>query len=166
MIRPAKIEEIPHILRLTWACAQHMIGNNIYQWNEDYPSKEAFLKDIERGELFVLEHNSLIQGCITISSLMDEEYAPVQWLTPNDNNLYIHRLAVLPELQGKGKARLLMDKAESKGRVEGYVSIRLDTFSKNERNQRFYEARGYEKLGPVYFPKQSIHPFYCYELVL
>jgi len=166
MIRPAKIEEIPQILRLAKACAQHMIGNGIFQWNEHYPSKEAFLKDVARKELFVLEQDSKIQGCITISSLMDEEYAPVQWLTPNDNNLYIHRLAVHPKQQGKGKARLLMDEAEHKARDKHYTSIRLDTFSKNERNQRFYEARGYQKLGTIYFPKQSIHPFYCYELVL
>lgn len=166
MIRPAKIEEIPQILSLTKACTQHMIGNGIFQWNEDYPSKVAFLKDVARKELFVLEQHSRIQGCIAISSLMDEEYVPVQWLTQNDKNLYIHRLSVHPELQGKGKARMLMEMAEQKAKDEEYTSIRLDTFSKNERNQRFYEARGYQRLGSIYFPKQSIHPFYCYELVL
>ncbi|NNJ88419.1 MAG: GNAT family N-acetyltransferase [Eudoraea sp.] len=166
MIRPAKIEEIPQILDLSKACAQHMISKGIFQWNDHYPSKEAFMKDIARSELFVLEHQSTIQGCIAISSLMDEEYADVEWLTPNTNNLYIHRLAILPEHQGKGKARLLMDAAEQKARDKQYTSIRLDTFSKNKRNQRFYETRGYQKLGTVYFPKQSIHPFYCYELVL
>ena len=166
MIRPAKIEEIPQILSLTKACTQHMISNGIFQWNEDYPSKEAFLKDVARQELFVLEQYSRIQGCIAISSLMDEEYVPVQWLTQNDKNLYIHRLAVHPELQGKGKAIMLMEMAEQKAKDEEYTSIRLDTFSKNERNQRFYEARGYQRLGSIYFPKQSIYPFYCYELVL
>ena len=166
MIRPAKIEEIPQILSLTKACAQHMIGNGIFQWNEDYPSEAAFLKDVARKELFVLEQHSMIHGCIAISSLMDDEYVPVKWLTPNHKNLYIHRLAVHPEQQGKGKARLLMEMAEQKANDEEYVSIRLDTFSKNERNQRFYEARGYQRLGSIYFPKQSIHPFYCYELVL
>jgi len=166
MIRPAKIEEIPQILSLTKACTQHMLGKGIFQWNEHYPSKEAFLKDVARKELFVLEQHSIIQGCIAISSLMDEEYIPVKWLTPNDKNLYIHRLAVHPALQGKGKARKLMAAAEQKAADEKYTSIRLDTFSKNERNQRFYESRGYQKLGAIYFPKQSIHPFYCYELVL
>ena len=143
-----------------------MMDNGIFQWNEHYPSKEGLLKDVVRKELFVLEQDSMIQGCIAISSLMDEEYIPVQWLTPNDRNLYIHRLAVHPELQGKGKARLLMDAAERKAVDERYTSIRLDTFSKNKRNQRFYESRGYQRLGIIYFPKQSIHPFYCYELVL
>ncbi|MGM0391936.1 MAG: GNAT family N-acetyltransferase, partial [Bacteroidota bacterium] len=30
----------------------------------------------------------------------------------------------------------------------------------------FYESRGYQKLGDIYFPKQSEHPFHCYELIL
>ncbi len=47
-----------------------------------------------------------------------------------------------------------------------YLSIRLDTFSKNIRNQKFYELHGYNKLGDIYFPDQSENPFYSYELVL
>ena len=42
----------------------------------------------------------------------------------------------------------------------------LDTYSKNIRNQKFYEARGYKKLGDVYFPHKNDQPFHCYELVL
>ena len=80
--------------------------------------------------------------------------------------MYIHRLAVHPEYQGKGFAQKMMDYAEDYARKENYISVRLDTFSQNHRNQRFYEARGYQKLGDIYFPKQSVHPFHCYELIL
>jgi len=54
MIRLAKIPEIPEILALTKACAAHMIANGIYQWNANYPNAEAFKKDVQRGELYVL----------------------------------------------------------------------------------------------------------------
>jgi ribosomal protein S18 acetylase RimI-like enzyme len=166
MIRPAKIVEIAHILRLTRACTEHMTSQGIYQWNELYPSHQAFLEDVKREELYVLVAETEIIGCITISTKMDSEYAPVNWLTPNKNNLYIHRLAVHPDQQGKGYARALMDMAESNARSGNFNSIRLDTFSKNKRNQRFYEARGYTKLESIYFQKQSEYPFFCYELVL
>ena len=165
MIEHAKISEIPEILRLTRACAQTMIANGIYQWNEHYPSKGAFENDIKREELYVLKENNLIIGTIVISNFMDEEYAPIEWLTPNENNYYVHRLSVHPERQGKGYARQLMDYAEAFAKAKKATSIRLDTFSKNQRNQRFYEARGYQRLGNIFFPKQSEHPFYCYELV-
>lgn len=166
MIRRAKISEISDILNLTRACAFHMIKNGIQQWNEEYPSKEAFENDISRSELFVLEKNGLIIGSIVITTSMDDEYQPIQWLTNDSKNIYIHRLSVLPDQQGKGYAQKLMDFAEHYAKENGFTSIRLDTFSQNKRNQRFYETRGYNKLGDIYFPKQSKHPFHCYELVL
>lgn len=166
MIRRAKISEIPDILTITRACAKKMEENGIFQWNEQYPSKEAFIKDIERYELFVIEENRTVQGTIVISTLMDDEYKPIKWLTPNGNSTYIHRLSVHPNFQGKGFAQQMMDFAEAYSRENGFVSVRLDTFSQNKRNQRFYEQRGYQKLGDIFFPKQSDHPFHCYELVL
>lgn len=166
MIRRAKISEIPDILTITKACALHMIQNGILQWNEHYPSESAFQNDIERGELYVLEIEGQIIGSIVISTFMDAEYYPIKWLTPNENNVYIHRLSILPRHQGQGYAQKLMDFAENYARENGYASVRLDTFSQNKRNQRFYEKRGYRKLEDIFFPKQSEHPFHCYELIL
>lgn len=165
MIRHAKILDIPEILSVSRACALYMIQNGIFQWNEYYPSEAIFKKDISRKELYVLVHNSSIVGCITISKFMDVEYEPVQWLSQNNRNIYIHRLAIHPDHQKKGYARQLMDFAETYARDNKFISIRLDTFSQNERNQKFYETRGYRKLEEIYFPNQSTDPFYCYELV-
>lgn len=166
MIRRAKIGEIPEILTITKACAASMVKKGIHQWNEHYPSQNAFAKDIERSELYVLESNNSILGTIVISTLMDEEYVPITWLTPSGNNVYIHRLSVHPRYQGKGYAQQLMDFAEKYAKENGFISVRLDTFSQNKRNQNFYETRGYQKLGDIYFPKQSTYPFHCYELLL
>ena len=165
MIRRAKISEISEILNLTKACGANMAKNGIYQWNEHYPSKNAFENDIERSELFILEKNHEIIGTMVISCIMDKEYIPIQWLTPNTKNVYIHRLSVHPNQQGKGYAQKLMDFAENYAKKHNFVSVRLDTFSQNKRNQKFYETRGYRRLGDIYFPKQSEHPFHCYEMV-
>ena len=166
MIRGAKILEIPEILLLTQACARDMISRDIYQWNETYPSEEVLLGDIENGQLYVLLEASKIIGIIALCTEIDEEYKSVEWLTPDSRNLYVHRLAVHPNYQGKGHARTLMDFAEQFARDQKFISIRLDTFSQNKRNQHFYEQRGYTRLGDVYFPSQSTYPFYCYELCL
>ena len=166
MIRKGTITDIDSILDITKACAKHMVKKNIFQWNEHYPNKNAFKNDVLRSELYVLELNSELIGCITISTFMDDVYIPVSWLTTNKNNLYIHRLAVNPKFQGKGYAQKLMDYAENYAKTNSFASIRLDTFSKNERNQKFYELRGYKRLENIMFPKQSEFPFYCYELIL
>lgn len=166
MIRSAKPSEIDTILTITKACAKKMINQGIYQWNEHYPSKKTFENDIKKGELFVLQETSEIIGTIVISTFKDEEYKEIQWLSNQENALYIHRLAVHPNFQGKGYAQKLMRYAENYAKENQFSSIRLDTFSQNNRNQKFYEQRGYQKLESIYFPLQSEHPFYCYELLV
>lgn len=165
MIRKAIPQDIEAILKITKACAATMIANDIYQWNEYYPNRSAFENDVKRDELYVIETTNTIIGCVVISTFMDEEYIPIKWLTPNENNIYIHRLAVHPKHQGQGVAQQLMQFAETYSMTNAYNSVRLDTFSQNQRNQNFYECRGYKKLGEIHFPNQSEHPFYCYELV-
>lgn len=166
MIRKATQYDIQVLMDITKACARHMISQGIFQWNEHYPSSSAFENDITRNELYVAEVDNQIRGCIVISEVMDDEYIPIQWLTSNKNNIYIHRLAIHPEYQRQGFAQQLMDFAERFAIENSYSSIRLDTFSMNKRNQKFYELRGYQCLGDIYFPKQSESPFYCYELIL
>jgi ribosomal protein S18 acetylase RimI-like enzyme len=165
MIRKALHQDIQKVVRITQACARHMIAEGIYQWNENYPSAEAFERDVNQQELYVLEKEGEVRGAVVISTQMDDFYRVINWLTPSSKNGYLHRLCVHPESQGKGYARKLLDFAEDQLKKQGCLSVRLDTFSKNHRNQRLYEARGYKKLGDVYFSNKSEYPFHCYELV-
>jgi len=163
MIRRAKLSEIEQIIEITRACADKMVSEGIFQWNSFYPNKEAFRKDVAQNELYVLLLEGRIIGCIVISTEKDPEYSAIDWLSKNQTHFYIHRLAVHPNFQKKGYAKKLMDFAEALALKNKVASIRLDTFSKNSRNQQFYETRGYTRLGNVFFPNQSEHPFYCYE---
>ncbi|MFD1079848.1 GNAT family N-acetyltransferase, partial [Longispora fulva] len=79
----------------------------------------------------MLEENHELLGIIVITPVIDAEYEPIEWLTPNVNNLYIHRLATRPVSWGSGNGQRLMDFAEQLAREEGYISVRLDTFSQN-----------------------------------
>lgn len=83
-IRLSNLSNLDALMSMAKACAKDMADEGIYQWNEHYPSKEAFVEDISR----------------------------------------------------------------------------------NVRNQKFYEHRGYKRLGEIFFPLQSDHPFYCYEKIL
>lgn len=166
MIKSATLPEIPDVLKITNACRLHMEFNGIYQWTEHYPNENQFVVDTKRKELYLLKDNNIVIGCVVVTTLMNVEYEAMTWLTNNENNLYIHRLAVHPDYQGKGYAQQLMTFAEDHARSNGYTSVRLDTFSQNERNQLFYERRGYKRLGDIHFPDQSEHPFHCYELLL
>lgn len=166
MIQLANSLDLNEVKQLTEACAVAMQKKGIFQWNEYYPSWEKLAEDIEKEELYILKEDGDILGIIVLTPEMDEEYVPIEWLTSNADNLYVHRLATHPRVWGKGYGQTLMDFAETFAENNRYLSVRLDTFSQNIRNQKFYESRGYRRLGNIYFPKQSEHPFYCYELVI
>jgi ribosomal protein S18 acetylase RimI-like enzyme len=167
MIREATVDDLDAILKITESCAKKLVSKNIFQWNEYYPNRDAFENDLYNRWLYVTVKENKVIGSICVSDLMDDEYATVKWLTPNNNNnIYIHRLAVNPDYQGVGYAQKMMSFAEEFAKKNEYKSIRLDTFSKNIKNQKFYELRGYKKLDKIFFPNQSVHPFYCYELLL
>ena len=165
-IRQAIITDLDIVKKIAEACAIDMAKYSIFQWNEKYPSRDVFKNDIEAGALYVLEINKTIVGCIMLSDVKDDSYKDVKWLTKDFKNLYVHRLAVNPDYQKKGHGRRLMDFAESFAVENNFTSIRLDTFSLNHRNNKFYKARGYTQLGDVFFPIQSDLPFHCYEKVL
>ena len=166
MIRLAYFSDLNSIKKLTEACAKDMISKKIFQWNEHYPSREVLEKDIKNKELYVTEINNSVVGCVMFSKLKDEVYNKIEWLTQDQNNLYIHRLAVDPINQKKGFARSMMNFAEEQAAKMNCVSIRLDTFSKNPRNSKFYKSRDYVQLGDVYFLKQSEFPFHCFEKII
>ena len=166
MIRKAKLNDLRKIKKLTEACAKALQQQNIFQWNAHYPSLKKLQNDIEKEELYVLEEENMIIAIIVLTPNMDEVYRNIDWLSKTSNNLYVHRLATHPEFWGKGYARRMMDFAEEFAKNKNFTSIRLDTFSKNIRNQKFYEARGYTKLGDVYFPHKNEYPFHCYEKLL
>lgn len=166
MIEKAVISDLEQLLSITKSCAKFMIEKGIFQWNEQYPSKEVLLNDIELNQLWKLVKENSIIGLIVLTEIEDKEYKNVKWLTKNGTSLYIHRLAVDPKFQGKGYAQKLMNFAENYGIEKGYNSIRLDTFSQNKRNLKFYKKLKFKQLEPIYFPKQSKYPFYCFEKVL
>lgn len=166
MIKKAEPQDIKRIKSITEACARHMISQGIFQWNENYPSLNILTQDVKNGEVYVYEVEQGLVGTVMFSFNMDDFYSEIQWQTPNDKQLYVHRLAVHPEYQGKGIAQKLMDFGETLAKENNCLSVRLDTFSKNPRNNRFYQARNYQQVGQVFFAQKSPHPFYCFEKVL
>lgn len=167
MIQAGQAHQVNEILALTRACGEHLRDNGIDQWDENYPDRESLVKDIETRTLFAYHEGESVIGIVVLNEHQDEEYGEMSWSTSEDDrNLVVHRLAVSPEHQGKGIARKLMDFAEDYARDQGFDAIRLDTFSQNPRNQRFYVNRGYTELGLVYLKYKKDYPYHCYELLL
>lgn len=167
MIGLGREEELEEILSMTRACGKHMRENGIDQWDENYPDLPRLAEDIASKTLFAYRENDRVLGIVVLNETQDPEYAEISWSTlETARNLVVHRLAVAPEHQGKGIARKLMDFGEAWAKEQGYDAIRLDTFSQNPRNQKFYANRGYKALGSVFLSYKKEHPYFCYDLLL
>ena len=165
-IELASIDQIDLIMKIIKACTRHMIDNGIFQWNDKYPTKQSFIDDINNNDLFVLKLENKIIGCVCASFDMDEFYKQIVWETSSKKNIYLHRLAIHPDYQGQGFAKYVMDYIENYAKENGCLSVRLDTFSLNKKNNYLYSKLGYKKLGKIYFRDQSDMPFNCYEKLL
>ena len=167
MISKGLASEIDSIIALTKACGENLRDNGIDQWDENYPDLKSIENDIITQTLFTYKVKNKIVGIVVLNEIQDEEYKEIDWITPKDSkNIIIHRLAVLPNYQGRGIAKKIMDFAEEFAIKNKYDSVRLDTFSQNPRNQKFYLNRGYHKLGTVYLKYKKDYPYICYEILI
>lgn len=136
--------------------------NGIYQWTDNYPTRSIIESDLRKGVLFILKNDKEIIGAINVSEEQEAEYQTVNWEFDDSKILVIHRLVIDPKYQGKGYARKLMSFAENFAEENGYSSIRLDAYSKNEKVIDFYKKRKYFIRGNVNFPERE-YPFHCME---
>lgn len=161
-IRLASIAQLQEIFAILTNCRIHLDAQGVPQWIDSYPSLPIIEEDIKGGYLYCAMSGSDCLGTVSISEAQEPEYRTVPWKDALGKVIVIHRLAVDPPHQGQGLAGKLMDFAEAYALGYGYLSIRLDAFSQNKQVLQFYESRGYQKRGAVFFPGR-VPPFFCYE---
>ncbi|MBY9078677.1 GNAT family N-acetyltransferase [Paenibacillus sp. HN-1] len=152
VIRQGRMDDLEQIMALIAECVRVMREGGSDQWNESYPNREVIAEDIEQGTIYVLEDDGAPAGIIVLDENEAEEYKSIDWVHKEGRYLVMHRLAVHPRIQGKGIARRLLAFAEDQAVREGYSSIRMDTYAKNDRALGLYLRLGYETRGEVRFP--------------
>lgn len=161
-IRIATTDDVADTYKLYDDARSDLRGRNIFQWPDNYPSGQTVQTDIDRRELYLITVNDQIAGAVCLNQRQDEQYKDVNWLLDGSKVMVVHRLVVAPQLQGKGLARKLMTFAEQLATAEEYTCIRLDAYTGHERTRLFYEQRGYQVRGEVFFPQREM-PFWCFE---
>ena len=161
----ASCSDINEIMGLIESCIKNMESQDIYQWDEYYPTREIIGDDIENESMHVLKENGKVIGIIVLNEEQPPEWGHVNWSTREGKALAVHRLAVDPKWQNQGIGRRLLDFTEEYAANKRHTSIRLDTYSGNPRAMKLYEKHGYKRVGQVHFAKREL-PFYCYEKTL
>ena len=93
------------------------------------PMDTDYRESVDRCEAWVAESGSQGVGFLL--------------LVPEDTCLLLEGVAVLPEQQGRGYGRALLELAEERAQVTGLARIRLYTHETMVENQRLYERLGY-----------------------
>ncbi|MFH9332915.1 GNAT family N-acetyltransferase [Streptomyces althioticus] len=101
-------------------------------------------------------------GRVFVAELPDDggtaRLAGLVVLEPRTDHLYLDTVAVLPDAQGAGLGRLLLEFAEARARALGLPEIRLLTNAMMWENQKIYPRLGYETVERrVTGPYDRIH---------
>jgi len=157
---PADTDSIMELIRLT---VNAMQAGGLFQWDENYPSREIITADIEARSLFKLTIKEEIAGIIVLNEEQFPDYQNLKWEDNGGRFLVVHRLCVLPRFQGKGLAKQLMSFTEGYAGKNKYGSIRLDTYTLNQKALALYDSLGYRRAGMVSFRDKN---FQCFEKVI
>ncbi|MCB2287003.1 GNAT family N-acetyltransferase [Clostridium algidicarnis] len=164
MIRIATILDINEIMNIVKETIIDMHRNNNHQWNDKYPLKEDFEKDIENKELYVIQEEGKVSGFVCINKDEPIEYKGINW--SKDNEAYIiHRLAISDKFRGRGNAYKLMKFAEALAIENNINYLKTDTMFSNPKAQKLFEKCGYQYTGMIHF-RQREEEFFCYEKIV
>lgn len=115
---------------------------------------ESGVANPSRGDTLASIHATLArQGrLLVIVKAAGEEAAETEevlasaWLTDDGRRLYLHHMAVLPSLQGRGLGRRLMEAAVAMAAERG-MQMKLEVHRENRRALALYRDFGFEGLG-------------------
>ena len=144
-LRPARAEDAPSVAACVAAAYRHYvarIGMPPGPMTEDY---QAVIRDLQ----------------VTVTENGDDIVA-VLVLALTDEGFLLENVAVVPEHQGRGLGRRLLELAELEARRQGFDSIYLYTNELMTEDQEIYRCRGYTEyagrtesgLHRVYMRKQ------------
>ena len=103
-----------------------------------------------------------IVGMIALTHDQPREYE-FAGLDITEDCIVPHRMAVDPDCQGRGVAKLLLSQAEVVARNQNIHKIRIDTNSENQVTTKLFPSIGYQFCGEIGLDFRPGLKFFCYE---
>jgi len=164
-IRKANKGDLGSIMKMYKSCVKGMIENDIDQWDDAYPNAEIIKEDLSIGTYYVSEIDGTIIGGINIDQNQDYTYLALEWKDKSNSFLVVHRLGVKEEFWNKNIGKDLMLFTEKLVIKKGMNSIRLDTYSGNQKAMQFYIRLGYTEIGTIDL-KPNKDKYHCFEKIV
>jgi ribosomal protein S18 acetylase RimI-like enzyme len=128
-----------HVAVSTWRPAPERGADEA--WRRRRGRYETTLSD-PGGLLLIAERDESVVGAL-VGEVEDPADGSDTYAVPT-STAHVHDLAVLPEAQGAGIGRALMERFERELRERGTKSYGLDVMAGNDVARRFYAALGLE----------------------
>lgn len=134
-------------------------GRKFCPWDDHYPTMREIDFDLSRDSLFIMRDNGKIIAAASID--YDEQVERLEcWNKEFAPGAEMSRLAVMPEYQNKGLARLLLQHGMMVLRERGYNSIHFLVNKHNIKAIKSYASLNFNVVGECELFDQ---PFWCYE---
>jgi GNAT superfamily N-acetyltransferase len=102
---------------------------------------ESMAADAAKGALLLAQLDDALAGCL--------------FVRPRGDALYLGKLAVRPDLQGRGIGRALVAAARQEARRRGLAALELQTRIELTENHAAFARMGFVKIG------EGVHPGYA-----
>ena len=120
--RSGTIQDLDAICLLIKDAITEMERHGIYQWDEIYPARSDFEKDINNNNLYVVYDEDMLIAFYVISGECDEQYDNAQWRCEGSSAYILHRFCVSPKVQNKGIGKTVLLHIEDQIKDMGYRS--------------------------------------------
>lgn len=164
MYRKATLEDLDDIMQAADDAREFLKLQRLSQWQDGYPFKEDFIKDIDAGHLYVVlvdDNPNLIAGVCAIT-YVEEDYNHLvegNWLS-DFPYIVMHRVAVKKEYRGKGYGKKLFKLFFERAEKEGFKSLRIDTLAENVVMRNLIESFGFVYCGRVILNPNKLRVVY------
>ena len=138
------------------------IGREGCPWTDEYPSDETIDFDLSRHALFVLRSDGQIVGAVSIEEDEDVEALPC-WDPRLEPEAEFARIAVRPDMQGRGIAKIMLRSLFAEFKKRGFRGVHIIVNRYNLKALHLYDSFGFKNVGQCHMYEQD---FFCYELEL
>lgn len=156
--RKARPEEAQACYDVLSKAREKMWREGSDQWSEDYPSLADVQGDIAAGNAYILEYGGspvAYGAAIFTGEPAYDGITDGKWVSDLPY-VVVHRLAVLPNVQGHGFAKEFLEDVGNLALSNGIGSFRIDTRWDNTAMLHILEALGFTRCGTVVIPVDKV----------
>jgi GNAT superfamily N-acetyltransferase len=127
------------------------------------PSKAVVVRQLRASQVLVARQSAEVVGTVRLIRA-NPHLLDASAFTPVGVALYLIGLAVAPDRRGQGIGGALVEACKALARAWPAQALWLDTYEHAAGAGRFYEKRGFRKVGPTVF-KDAPMSFYEWSTV-